>query len=474
MSFTKKRLILIMGVVLSCLYLFLRFYNLKDSMFFFNDMGRDMLVLQDWSESGKPPLLGPQTSALPINQSAIYFYLLMPGFLLTNGAPMTLFYTNAFIYVVPFLIGLWMLRDHSKVQISLLFFFLLVCFSPQYLAQSRIIVWNPSFVTPPLLTALLTFVFLTKKFSNKLMFLFVSSLAFAVSLSYSIAPTFIAIYLYVLFFWHRNRVKIILTQIVALFVINLPTLAFEIKHGFLLIHSLFSRGLMTQRSQETSLISKYNNLFGLGIGTEGLYLLFLTVLIGLLIFQFQKSKNNNLLKIVTLLLISTVVLTFIFPFEIHSHYIFGFTTLVFLAIALLPSRPRLIILFALLITYIPQLLSNERLFTKNKRTYSEMNSCFSILCSEIKEPIFVSAQSNFHPFHNALEHRFMMKKNGCQVRYIENEPDAANLMAVVLDDSSFKLGETSYNELTLFGKAIELKRYQCQSNFEVVVLKKEP
>jgi len=72
----KKVLFWILISLLAILFVILRLYNINNSLFFINDTGRDMAVLQSWQNTGKIPLLGPQTSALPINQSAIYFYLL--------------------------------------------------------------------------------------------------------------------------------------------------------------------------------------------------------------------------------------------------------------------------------------------------------------------------------------------------------------------------------------------------------------
>lgn len=54
-----KYLKFLIPITLISLFIILSFYNIKDSYFFFNDVGRDMLVLHDWQLSGKPPLLGP-------------------------------------------------------------------------------------------------------------------------------------------------------------------------------------------------------------------------------------------------------------------------------------------------------------------------------------------------------------------------------------------------------------------------------
>ncbi|KKT40332.1 hypothetical protein A3K29_02970 [Candidatus Collierbacteria bacterium RIFOXYB2_FULL_46_14] len=467
----KNYWVWIVAVFLVGLFWWLRFNNIGTSLFYFNDMGRDLLVLQDWMETGKPPLLGPQTSSLPINQSAIYFYLLMPGFLLFNGSPMALLYTNAFIYISFFLGGLWFLRGNKKMQMALLGFFLLVTISPQYIIQSRF-VWNPSFTTPLLATALISFYLLTQKFSQKLMIVFVATLAIAISFSYSMAPAFIGIFIFLVLFWKTNRLKTVLAEMLALIVVNLPTIAFELKHQFLLTSSLFTRGVTPQQAENISMTAKFSSLFGYGLAINRELLIGAILILAAILLWYGRKKENPELNFFSKLLFLTVLITFIVPLTIHSHYIFGFTTLLFLCIASLPRWPKILVLLVLSSFYLtPSRLSAY--FKPAIRTYEQMTQCFDTVCKEIKEPIFESVQAGFHPYHNGPEHRVMMKQAGCQVKYIENEPSSASLMAVVLDNSTFELGKTSYNELTLFGKAKEIKRYNCQENFQVVVLEKD-
>lgn len=470
MGFVKKYWLTIVSISLIALFLGLRFGNINNSLFFFNDMGRDLLVLQDWVQTKKPPLLGPQTSALPINQSAIYFYMLMPAFLLSPG-PMALLYTNAFVYIAAFVIGLYLLRSKPKMQTGLLTLFFLVSISPQYVIQSRF-VWNPSFITPFLATGLISFYLLNEKFTKSRLLIFAFSLAIAISLSYSIAPTFIAIFLFLIFAWRKNRIKTILAEIIALFVINLPTVIFELKHKFLLTSMLLSRGAEPQKPEDIAFITKFNSLFGYGISVSGWWLIATVIILGIVILWWSMKKENKELNLFSKILAITIVVTFIVPLTIHSHYIFGFTTLLFLCIGMLPRVPKMIILLVAAVVYLnPSQIQGY--FKPAIRTYDQMTQCFSQVCSQVKEPIFVSVQASFHPYHNGPEHRFMMKRAGCDVRYIEDDPNSAKLMAVVLDDSSFTNGETTYNELTMFGKSKEIKRYNCQPNFGVVILKKD-
>ncbi len=199
------------------LFLFLRFYKITTSLFFINDMGRDLLVLQEWQEKGKPPLLGPQTSALPINQSPIYFYSLYPFFLLTNGSPYTALFANAFLYLSFFLVTYYLFSKKFGF-LTLFSIFFLISIHPQLIIQNRFI-WNPSFVTPFIITGLLAF--LSKK--NYLVGL---ALAIATSLSYSVAPLTIAVLLAYLIYAKKDIFKLLISFGIGLFFLNLPIFIF--------------------------------------------------------------------------------------------------------------------------------------------------------------------------------------------------------------------------------------------------------
>ena len=440
-------------------------------MFFINDMGRDMLVIRDWLDSGKPPLLGPQTSALPINQTALYFYMMLPGYLLTNGSPLALFYTFCVMWVAVFIYGLWLLKGNTKMTVAWMIFFFLTIISPQYLTQSRFIVWNPSFVSPFLGIGLITFYLLNEKYSNKVLAIFAIFLALAVSFSYSSAPVLLSIYIFILFFWKKHRINALLFQVLAVLLVNLPTIAFEIKHKFILTSTLLSRGSMPQKASDISFMAKFESLFGFGLGVSGIWLVVAVVILLAIIAKYSLSKNYKYLKNFGFVLLISTIITFVIPITIHTHYIFGFTTLLFLCIGLLPRNYSTVIILLMLIVYGRSAMSADY-FQPSRRTYEQMISCFKKVCNEYADPIFVSAQANFHPYHSAPEHRFMMKQAGCSVKYIEEQPEAAKLMAVVLDGGTYEHGKTAFNELTSFGKSKEIKRYSCQQNFGVVILGK--
>lgn len=468
MAILKKYWVWIIAIFLVLLYLWLRFNKIGTSFVFINDMGRDILVLQDWLETGKPPLLGPQTSALPINQSSFYFYMLMPAFLLTNGSVFSALYTNAFIYISTFIFGLWLLRKRLELQKIILVVFFLITISPQYVTQSRFVM-NPSFVTPFLVISCICLYLLSESYSLWKNILFSFSLALTVCFSYSVAPVLIAINMYILFTLKKNKFRLILSQIVSLIFVNTTTIIFEFRHNFTLTNMLFSRGVFHLNPEGLSWNNKFNTLFGYVFSMPSSWILVAVIFFGTVILWSIFIKGFKF-RIWGLLLFLTLIILFIVPLTIFSHFIFGVTTLLFLSIAVLPKLPKYMIIIALTFLYLSPKQINSN-FVNSPRTVDESIACIRQVCNDIKEPIFVSVQSGYHQYHNGLEFRYLMKRAGCQVRYIELVPKSAKLMAVVFDGSDYVNGKTTYNELSLFGPSKEINRYNCQENFGVAIIK---
>ena len=470
MQIWKKYWVWIVAVFLIGFFWWTRFYNIRTAFFFYGDQGRDMLVLWDWKTTGKPPLLGPQTGAIPMNQSAIYFYILYPLFLVFGASPVSSVYTIALFYIGCLAIGLYLLRGRKELQSVTLIIFFLSIIHPQYIIQTRY-VWNPSFLPPLLSVAFINLFLLTEKFGFRKLFIFSISMALAVSLHFPAGAFLIASVLYICIFWKKFRVATIFSLIGFLILFNLPTLVFEARHGFLITKNLLGQEWIG--TQQFTVVENIRRMaifvFSTKIYVLDYLLLFSTLVYGTYKFWKEPRKLGG---IVGFLFISSFVITFASKMAFHTHYIFGFTTLLFMLIATSRSFAKWIIVFILGIIYLnpTQILNN---YVPANRTMGQMKSCFQRVCADFKEPIFVSVQADFHPYHNGPEHRFMMKQAGCDVKYIEETSQRAELMAVVLENSDFIAGQTGYNELTMFGKATEIKRYNCQANFGVVILNKK-
>ena len=108
----KIRKLYIAAFALTLLFLWTRFYKIETSFNFISDIGRDFLALWQWKQTGKPPLLGPQTSALPFNQSAIYYYFLMPFYLISGQSIFSTLIANAFLYISFLILALYFFRNN--------------------------------------------------------------------------------------------------------------------------------------------------------------------------------------------------------------------------------------------------------------------------------------------------------------------------------------------------------------------------
>jgi hypothetical protein len=463
-SFWRKDALKITTLIF--LFIFTRFYKIENSLYFFNDMGRDLLVLLKWKKFGQIPLLGPQTSALPINQSPIYFYFLMPFYLITKASPYTALVANAFVYITPFVTTLYLARKSPRLKRAAYLVFFLFIIHPQHILQNRF-VWNPSF-TPPLL--LLSQILLLKSLKRE-KFLALSVLAgiLGVSLNYSVLPIILANFAAVLTFNKRLSKKFTAYSLIFFGLINLPVVAQLFKRLIFREYLIKTNQIYQTGDNLIQKIASFSNYIIGGnlnnLATVGLLLF----IFGLAIYYAALSPDKYL-KISSQIFLITTLLTIFSPFNLQAHYIFAITTSLFIFIALLNWKAELFLLLPLFYFWL-QPKSLKSYIKPAPRTYSQMDSCFQKFCSQFRESLFVSVQSDLYPYHYGPEHRYLMLKNGCLVKNIEENPSSAEYMAVVLDNGTFSQ-KTRYYELDLFGTFQEVRRLHCQPNFGIVLLKR--
>jgi len=472
-----KYLKFLLPIALISLFLFLRFYNIKNSLFFFNDMGRDLSVLQNWQLSGKPPLLGPQTSVLPFNQSSIYFYYLYIFYLTTKGSVFSALFANAFLYIVMYLFGLYVFKKDKTITNILNICFFLISIHPQYIIQSRF-VWNPSLVTPFILSTFFSFYLLLQKYSKSRLWFFSLSMATAISISYSVIPIFIALLIYWLIFSRKYFVKLTFSMFTSFLLLNITTIFFEFRHGFLLTKSLLTKPASPQLS--ISIAQKFNDMakFVINLPNQNWnkYILLLFVLLSIIQilkeFKSSASWRKRINFYINIGFLLTFLAYFLLPVSIQAHYVFPIICLLFLIITSLPKIQAIIIILMLSWVYLSP-LNLVPYFSQARRTYKQMDACFAIVCKTEKNPMFVSVQSNFQPYHHGPEHRYLLKKNGCDVQNIEENASTADKMALVIDGGEYDPQRTKFYELDLFGKSKIINKYNCLPNFKVYILQKD-
>ena len=427
-----------------------------------------MSVLQNWHDTGKPPLLGPQTSALPINQSAIYFYLLYPGFLLSHASPVAQNYLLVLFYLIFYIAAAIIFHKVKPSPPSYLIFgtILLTIIQPQLITQNRS-VWNPSFVPPLIFSSIFSFYYLLQKFSTKLLLIFSASISLAISFSYSAAPLLIVFLIYWLIFNRQNFFKYVLAIATCLIIINFPTIIFESRHH-ILIPALFRPNSLETQSHLSS-TQKTESITYCLTGNQNYY--FVSIFIALFVLIYSYIRHRKLPFYLAFLYLGTVIGLYLIPITVQCHYLFPLicTTILLLA-CLPPALYVLLVLFILSIFATPSQLKTY--FQKAPRTYAEMSTCFQKYCSQFKQPTYVTVVSNYHPWHNGPESRYLLKQSGCSVLDIESGNSQSNYMTVVLDNGTFDT-KTNYYELGQFGNHQEINRLKCLPHLEVVTLTKK-
>lgn len=462
------------GLLVAGFFIFTRWYKIESTLFFFNDIGRDYLVLFDWWKTGKPPLLGPQNSAIAYNQSAVYFYMLFPLFVLLQKSALATLATLTLVYIAVFLGGLFLLRNKHQLAWSWILLFLFFSIHPEMIAQNRY-VWNPSFVPLSLGFAFLSWSQLRENWHWKWAATFSFSLSLATAFSYSAAPIFAAWVLYILgVFWSEKRKIIQLGAyiFISLAALNLPLFVFELRHGFVLTKLIFTYEKLPQTNLHW--LDKTQSLLNYVIYSQSWLVAGIALGFSLLVVALstRKDEPHPWLKDSLSLFGLTYIVTLIVPFAILKHYIFPLLTLWLIAVSTLRKSSSILVGAVLGFLWLQPWQIQAHLKTP-PRTLAETTQCAELLCSQVQYPIFVSNQSSFHVYHNAMEFRFFFSAAGCDVKKIETEPDQANHMVVVLDDSEYMHNKTAFNELTLFGPSNETDRIMCNDKLELVLLEKQ-
>lgn len=472
------------SIAVVSLFLFTRFFALHDGLFFLNDMGRDFLVLWEWLQTGKPPLLGPQNSVLPFNQSALYFYWLMPGYILSGQSYYASVLTLASTYIAFFSWGMWKLRHHRWWPGVLLIFGWLITLHPTSIEQNRF-VWNPSFLAPFLVFTLVSLWQYRASRNWKWLALFGTGTGISLAFSYSLIPIFIALAAAIVALEKRQSWKLILSMTVGTVVTQLPTLAFELRHRFVLTTAVINwvKNGATPDGTGTHFTAsqKIADLFLHTLGTPETHWQWLIggfFVTSIIIYSWQlwkkkepHSTQEKLFIFLTTVLWLTIALTLLLPIGVHAHYIFGIATLVFLVVAVLPAWGKWPLLIG---TTIIWLLPGNFLphFAQAPRTVDQMVLCARTVCAQHPEPVFSSIESGILPFHNGPDWRYMFASNGCQLQNLEAFPESADTMLVVAEKTTYTHNETKFNELSIFGPSREEQVYTCQEDIRVHVLER--
>lgn len=470
----KENIYYILAAILIIIFLLIRLFNILNSLEFFGDIGRDHLVLIEWWNNGKIPLLGPGISYFSLHLPPVYFYLNFPIFLISGFSPYTTLITLLIIYISVFLTGVIYLPK-KEYKIAVLIIGLLITFQPQYILQTRL-PWNPTFAAPFLGIAVFMLLLLKDNYSKIKTVIFSVCLSVALGLSVQSIPPVITIFLASLFLL-KHRLRNILYFFLTTLAVFLPLIIFELRHGLFFTSRLIANPIT--QSFKTDMVKKFPDLLSFIFGVNqwnfnnifiigGIFLIFILYFIITRRTKSVSGIDNS--KFLFVLFGVCLLINYLTPFPSKEYDIFGPSVLLFSAIAFLPLRFSLIICGLLLMLWINSINFNNY-FKPGHRTISQMESCANYICKFEHDPMYISVQA-WYLYHKTPEYQFIFTKSGCNVADITSLPDWSNKMVVIADNETYEHGRTAFNELTLFGKSVVEKEYVCESNLRVYILKK--
>ena len=454
-------------IFLIATFVFLRLYNIKNSIEFWGDIGRDHEKLMEWLQTGKPPLLGPNTSVLPIlNQSAWFYYLIFPVFLLTHsGLSMT--YTVTILTVFLFIISMIIqLKKHRGIVMMV---FLLISIHPLIVIQQRT-PWNPSFSIPFLLVAISGIIRLSYSYSNKILLIVLMALSFSLGMTYSLFPIVVILGMWSYLSVPKGKKKqFILYAGLSFLLVFAPTLIFELKPHYFIEH--FSVSLLTGSSSFFERLIKVQSYLLLGQDVQNISTILKSILIGCFYGSiFIANKSNLVFKRIFIIAIIGTLLTALLPFD-NSHYFFGVIVLWFFVFSLTNKPTKIILLSSFVLFWVNPFWVSQ--YTKSSiRALSIVEECAKTVCTYNKNSYFVSSVT-WYGSHSAHDHAFLLNKYGCFSRDIVSNPTfKSNQMIVVADRATFTPYKDSFYELEQFGKYRVKTNYYCSSGLQYWLLTK--
>lgn len=215
---------------------FIRLYGIVDGMPFTFDQAEFYFYVRD-IVGGKPVLIGPRTGIEGFFLGPLYFYLLVPFYLIFDGHPAGGAVMDAIfgILVIPAIYVLTKELFNRKVAYITA---ILACFSPLLVAYSRYS-WNPH---PLVFFSIIFYWAILRVLKGEEKFIVLAFLAFSIGLQLEIASAIFFIpTVFLLFIWTRYKPKNFWFWCFGLVILLLslvPQVAFNIRHEFLTVKAL--------------------------------------------------------------------------------------------------------------------------------------------------------------------------------------------------------------------------------------------
>jgi len=355
------------------LALLVRLYRLPATLTFLEDEGRDLLVIKRMFDTGKPMLLGPQTSTGNMYLGPAYYYIIAPALLLSGMSPLG----PAILIAISGVVTVYLLYYLGKRWFTPRTGYLaglLYALMPLPVAFTRNS-WNPNLAPlVSLLTAFFVVRIIKHEGSNKHNFLALGVLlALLIQLHYMTLLFVVAVALVLAVFW-RDKVRILVSGLMLALVAGLltfsPFIVFELRNNFVNTRAItrfveakeehnirYSLPYSLWSSKVSSSLTRlFASEFGRDALTKDPYRVPITIAVSLLlVFGGWRRRQDKTYLILLFLFLCPLTLLGIYQENIHLHYLGFLFPIVYLLVAATPLS--WVIALPLLFYSLPQTVS---------------------------------------------------------------------------------------------------------------------
>ena len=337
---------LLLALVLS-ISTFTHLYRIDKTFIFHNDEARDVLIVKKMIDTGRPILLGPQTSVGNMYLGPLYYYLMLPALLLAKMNPV-----GPAIMAAIFAMGttalLYIIGTKKYGIVGGLVAALFYSLSPVMLHYSRSS-WNPNIV--PFFATILI---LSLDIRNKWGWLILGLCAGIIFQLHYVALIMVGL-VGLLKLKDKPKLLDLMVGILGFMISSMPFWLFEFRHNF--VNSQAFLTFLREGSQNSVLNSSYLSRFTSNlsltvkgvVGSSSIAIVQMSTIIliiaGIFLFVFLPIFTKE--YILWYFLIGSVLTVSFLKEHLNVHYISFLFPVVSLAIASLSTKgPKLIRLFS--------------------------------------------------------------------------------------------------------------------------------
>ncbi|MCX6732318.1 MAG: glycosyltransferase family 39 protein [Candidatus Roizmanbacteria bacterium] len=445
--------------------LFLRLYRLQDFYMFLADQGRDAVIIRRIITFQKFPLIGPPSSIGEVFLGPFYYYLVAPFLWIFQSNPIGLAIGVALLSMIAATIIYFIVSKIVSKETAFLFS-VFIAFSALFVDIGRFS-WNPNLL-PYFSFITISLFFLSLHGKRKLLYTFMFGIMFGLSfqLHHLAALLVVPITLYFFVFLFRKKdwlaLKVPLISVIGFILTLAPFALFEIRHGFINMHNLFSLFTKQNVVSTGSFISRLNDVisaiipFALHLSIHPVlsFLIVITV-VGIVVFLLKKKENPfvtlQLISFISLIIALSRVNAQVIPHYFHIMYMSFYFLLAYILSTLFHSKLKVIGIIVTLLFVLIQAPSYSFFWKPASRQYE--------LPERIGKEIALKAQGERI---NLTTYPVEFTSRDCYQYYIEvnggnvidgSSSEIAKTLYVLCDKKPCRIINSDSWNIQMFGKA---------------------